>query len=78
MLDLQQFFVKERTGMFKTSNAYDILNPETQEKIGVAHRALRDKQRAGPLRARQPWAWRGSWARCMNGMVEKAGRLRSL
>ena len=36
MLALQQFFVKERTGMFKTSNTYDILNPTTQEKIGVA------------------------------------------
>ncbi|WP_020472815.1 phospholipid scramblase-related protein [Zavarzinella formosa] len=36
MLKMRQFFVKERTGMFKTSNAYDILNPDTQEKVGLA------------------------------------------
>jgi len=36
MLALQQFFVKERAGMFKTSNTYDILNPQNQEKVGVA------------------------------------------
>ena len=36
MLHLQQFFVKERTGMLKTSNAYDILDPSTQKPIGVA------------------------------------------
>ncbi len=36
MLALQQFLVKERAGMFKTANAYDILNPTTQEPVGVA------------------------------------------
>ncbi|HEX8914933.1 MAG TPA: phospholipid scramblase-related protein [Humisphaera sp.] len=36
MLQLQQFFVKERAGIFKTANAYDILNPATQQPVGVA------------------------------------------
>jgi len=36
MLALQQFFVKEHAGMMKTANAYDILNPQNQEKVGVA------------------------------------------
>lgn len=36
MLNRQQFFIKEHTGMFKTANSYDILDPESQEKIGLA------------------------------------------
>src|SRR4051812_26185274 len=36
MLDQQQFFIKERAGFLKTANAYDILHPETQAKLGVA------------------------------------------
>src|SRR4051812_46283936 len=36
MLDHQQFFVKERAGFLKTANAYDILHPTTQAKLGVA------------------------------------------
>jgi uncharacterized protein YxjI len=36
MLKLQQFFIKERVGMFKLSNAYDIIDPETGKKVGLA------------------------------------------
>ena len=36
MLALQQYLVKERTGMFKTANAYDIVDPTTQQPVGVA------------------------------------------
>ncbi|HVD96814.1 MAG TPA: phospholipid scramblase-related protein [Cytophagaceae bacterium] len=31
VLDQNVFFVKEHVGMFKASNSYDILNPETKE-----------------------------------------------
>lgn len=36
MLDLQQFFIREHAGLLKLTDTYDILNPETQEKIGIA------------------------------------------
>lgn len=36
MLDRRQYFVKERTGWFKRKGAFDILDPETKETIGVA------------------------------------------
>ncbi|MDB5389320.1 MAG: Scramblase family protein [Planctomycetaceae bacterium] len=36
MLTRNQFFVKEHVGMFKLANTYDILDLETNEKIGVA------------------------------------------
>lgn len=36
LLDYNQFFIKEHVGAFKLTDAYDILDPETQEKIGLA------------------------------------------
>jgi len=36
MLSLNQYFVKEHVGLFKLSNAYDIIDPETGNKIGIA------------------------------------------
>lgn len=36
MLELQNYFVKEHVGWGKMHDAYDILNPETQEKVGTA------------------------------------------
>ncbi len=33
VLNQNNFFVKEHIGMFKASNSYDILNPETQELL---------------------------------------------
>src|ERR1700748_1176631 len=33
VLNQNVFFVKEHVGMFKASNSYDILNPETQEVL---------------------------------------------
>ncbi len=36
MLDLQHYFIKEHVGLFKLHEAYDIIDPETQELIGVA------------------------------------------
>ena len=36
MLTLNQFFIKENVGMFKLSNAYDIVDPETGKKVGLA------------------------------------------
>lgn len=36
MLDRKTFFIREHVGMLKLSDTYDILNPETQEQIGIA------------------------------------------
>ena len=36
MLSRNQFFVKEHVGLFKLANTYDILDLETNEKIGIA------------------------------------------
>jgi uncharacterized protein YxjI len=36
MLDRNQFFVKEHVGLFKLSDTYDIIDPKTQQKIGLA------------------------------------------
>ncbi len=36
LLDLHQFVVKEHYGMLKLSDTYDILDPESQEKVGMA------------------------------------------
>lgn len=36
MLHLNQFFIKEHVGVFKLSNAYDIIDPETGKKVGLA------------------------------------------
>ena len=36
MFDLRTYFVKERVGMLKFHDVYDILSPETGEKIGLA------------------------------------------
>lgn len=36
MLELQQFFIREHVAFLKTTDTYDILNPETQEPIGIA------------------------------------------
>jgi uncharacterized protein YxjI len=36
LLDRSTFFVKEHVGLFKMSDAYDILDPESKAKIGLA------------------------------------------
>lgn len=36
MLNKKQYFVREHVGMFKLSNVYDILDPQTQEQLGIA------------------------------------------
>src|SRR4051812_33258021 len=36
MLTRNQFFVKEHVGLFKMTDTYDIMDPETNEKLGVA------------------------------------------
>lgn len=36
MLDRNKFFVKEHVGLFKLTDTYDIMDPETNEKIGCA------------------------------------------
>ena len=36
MLHLHQFFIKEHIGVFKLSNAYDIIDPLTGDKVGLA------------------------------------------
>ena len=35
-LDLDQFIVKEHVGMFKLTDVFDILDPNTQQKIALA------------------------------------------
>jgi uncharacterized protein YxjI len=36
MLDRTAYFIKEHVGLLKLSDTYDILDPETQEQIGIA------------------------------------------
>ena len=36
MLHLNQFFIKEHVGLFKLSNAYDIIDPQSGKKVGLA------------------------------------------
>ena len=36
LLDRNTFFVKEKVQFMKLSNTYDIFDPETNKKIGVA------------------------------------------
>lgn len=36
MLDRQTYFVREHVGMLKFSDTYDILDPETQQPLGIA------------------------------------------
>ncbi len=36
MLQLNQFFIKEHVGVFKLANTYDIVDPETGKKVGLA------------------------------------------
>jgi uncharacterized protein YxjI len=36
MLHRRQFFIREHVGLFKLTDTYDILDPETKEKIGEA------------------------------------------
>ena len=43
MLNLKTFFIRERIGMLKLSDTYDILDPETKTQIGIA------KERPGYL-----------------------------
>lgn len=40
LLDKSTFFVKERVAMLKLSDTYDILDPETQQQIGIAKEEL--------------------------------------
>lgn len=36
MLNRQTYFIREHVGMLKLSDTYDILDPETQEPLGIA------------------------------------------
>src|SRR5262249_22266532 len=36
MLDRQRFFIKEQIAFLKTTDVYDIFDPDTQEMVGVA------------------------------------------
>lgn len=36
ILNLKQFLIKEHVGVFKLSNAYDIIDPETGARVGLA------------------------------------------
>jgi len=36
MLDLDQYIIKEHVGLFKLSDAYDIIDPVTGAKVGIA------------------------------------------
>ena len=36
MLNRQTYYIREHVGFLKLSNTYDILDPETQEQIGIA------------------------------------------
>jgi uncharacterized protein YxjI len=40
MLTRNNFFIKEHVGLFKLSNAYDIIDPETNRKIGLAQEVV--------------------------------------
>jgi uncharacterized protein YxjI len=36
LLEKQTFFVRERTGLLKLTDTYDILDPDTKQRLGVA------------------------------------------
>jgi len=36
MLNKKSYFIREHVGLMKLSDTYDILDPETQEQIGIA------------------------------------------
>ncbi len=36
MLNRQTYFIREHVGLLKLSDTYDILEPETQQQLGVA------------------------------------------
>ncbi len=38
MLERQSYFIREHVGMLKFSDTYDILDPETQEPLGIAEK----------------------------------------
>ena len=40
MLDRKTYFVREHVGFMKLSDTYDILDPETQEQLGIAKEKL--------------------------------------
>ncbi|WP_028102248.1 phospholipid scramblase-related protein [Pseudoduganella violaceinigra] len=40
MLDRTNYFVKEHVGLLKLTDAYDIIDPETQQQLGVAQEKL--------------------------------------
>ncbi|KQZ40056.1 phospholipid scramblase-related protein [Duganella sp. Root1480D1] len=40
MLDRTNYFVKEHVGVLKLSDTYDIIDPETQQNLGVAQEKL--------------------------------------
>lgn len=40
LLDLHQFVIKEHVGFLKLSDVYDIIDPETQQKIGLAREVV--------------------------------------
>ncbi|MBN2714186.1 MAG: oxidoreductase [Planctomycetes bacterium] len=36
MLDMQSWFIREHVGMLKLTDTYDILDPDTNEQVGIA------------------------------------------
>ena len=40
MLDRTNFFIKEHVGVLKLSDTYDIIDPDTQQQLGVAQEKL--------------------------------------
>src|SRR5262245_23358786 len=41
LLDRQTLFVREHVGLFKASNAYDLVDPQAQAVVGRAQQELR-------------------------------------
>ncbi len=40
LLDMRQFVIKEHVGLLKLSDVYDIIDPETQEVVGLAREVV--------------------------------------
>jgi hypothetical protein len=40
LLDRTNFFIKEHVGVLKLSDTYDIIDPDTQQQLGVAQEKL--------------------------------------
>jgi uncharacterized protein YxjI len=40
MLDRKQYFIREHTGLLKLTDTFDILDPETKEKLGEAREEI--------------------------------------